>query len=248
MKKLTLSGSIFTVLLCSCTHYYYVPNVQNVPLFRETNEFKFSGSVGGGDESTCIEGQLAYALSGNIGIMTNFMYASGGDKAKDNFSDGNYFEGAAGYFKPYSNKTVFEIYGGIGGSSQQHQYNSSGVTSKLTFTKFFIQPSYGLTSNAFDVALSTRLCALSYNRIEKSSYLGTLEYDILNNLSGGSHYFVEPAITVRAGWKNVKVQSQFIYSAYLNDPELYFNEEWHFTFGVCFVIADRYMKTPPKDL
>jgi hypothetical protein len=36
MKKL---AAIFFLanIYCSCSHYYYVPNVQNVPLFRDWN-------------------------------------------------------------------------------------------------------------------------------------------------------------------------------------------------------------------
>lgn len=78
MKNLTTTCFFLSVLLSSCSHYYYVPNVQNVPLFREKNEYRISGSYGFGDESSCAEVQAAYSVSDKIGIMTDFMSAKGG--------------------------------------------------------------------------------------------------------------------------------------------------------------------------
>jgi hypothetical protein len=45
MKQLTASFFLLAIF-CSCSHYYYVPSVQNVPLFREKNEYRFSGTYG----------------------------------------------------------------------------------------------------------------------------------------------------------------------------------------------------------
>jgi len=41
MKKQLIALLFLPVLFCSCSHYYYVPNSQNVPLFREKNEYRF---------------------------------------------------------------------------------------------------------------------------------------------------------------------------------------------------------------
>ena len=36
----------FLAVICtSCSHYYYVPNVQNVPLFREKNSIAFQENM-----------------------------------------------------------------------------------------------------------------------------------------------------------------------------------------------------------
>ena len=74
IKKFT-GAFILTLLFCCCSHYYYVPNVQNVPLFREKNQYRLSGSYGLGTETKCLEFQGAYSITDKLGIMTNFMSA-----------------------------------------------------------------------------------------------------------------------------------------------------------------------------
>ena len=78
MKKQLIALLFLPVLFCSCSHYYYVPNSQNVPLFREKNEYRFSGTLAGVEESSSKELQAAYSVTDHIGVMANFMSAKGG--------------------------------------------------------------------------------------------------------------------------------------------------------------------------
>lgn len=241
MKKLTTITLFLAICLSSCTHYYYVSNTQNMPLFREKNEYRLSATIGEGDESTCIEAQAAYSLTDKIGVMTNFMSAKGGAVSDKDYGKGTYIDGAIGYYKPIGKIGVFEIYGGIGGSNQHHQY-SSNSTSDLSFAKFFIQPSFGLTFKLFDIGVSTRLGSLSYNKIENhiDSQLNKLEYDKLNIIARQSNYlFLEPAITVRGGWKYAKVQIQASPASFINKTQLH-SEDYHFTIGIYIAIAERF--------
>jgi len=48
------------------------------------------------------------------------------------------------------------------------------------------------------------------------------EYNRLNNLSNDVHFFLEPAITIRGGWKYVKLQIQASTASYFNNPDLHF--------------------------
>lgn len=251
MKKLTLIASFLAVLLSSCSHYYYVANVQNVPLFREKNEFQFSGTYGGGDESTCIEAQTACSLTDNIGVMASFMSAKGGDLSYRNYGKGNYFEGAVGYFKPVSKYGVFQIYGGLGRCSQHHEYgesydlttgeyNSYLGSSDVSFTEFFVQPSVGITLDALDVAFSTRLCDLYYGGIVNKAFGNSREYNNLATLENSNHLNLVPAITLRGGWKYIKVQFQAEYAGLINGQELLFGEEWHISLGLNLMIAKRF--------
>jgi hypothetical protein len=61
LKKPVVTTIFLAIWLSGCTHYYYVANVQNVPLFKEKNEFRLSGAYGFGDYSECTEVQAAYA-------------------------------------------------------------------------------------------------------------------------------------------------------------------------------------------
>jgi hypothetical protein len=253
--KNTPAISLFLVaLLSSCSHYYYVPNVQNVPLFREKNEYRISVNYGVG-ESVCTEVQAAYSVTDKIGVMTNFMSAKGIDNSEDSWGKGNYLDGAIGYYKPLSKSGVFEIYGGIGGSKQHHQYNSeffdpynpvpsnsNAGKSDLSFAKLFVQPSLGMTSNGFDLAFSTRLCWLYFNKIDNhiDKLLNEFEFYKLNSIVRNRNFlFVEPALTIRGGWKNVKLQLQGSTATYLNNHKWYFND-YHLSIGLYVTIAERY--------
>jgi hypothetical protein len=169
--------------------------------------------------------------------MADFMSASGGNISSHNYGKGNYFDGAVGYYKPLGKYGVFEVYGGIGHSKQHHEYNNSYYDPKtgkadLSFLKFYIQPSIGFTSDYFDIAVSTRISRVTFNNIENNIAGSTDEYDKLYFLADKSHLFLEPGITVRAGWKSVKVQVQAVYSGYLNDPNLYIGEKYHISLGL----------------
>lgn len=245
MKKNVILFLLISFLFSSCTHYYYVPNVQNVPLFREKNEFRIAAHYGGGDESVAGEVQAAYAITDKMGVAANYIHASGGHDSKNNFGKGNYIEGAVGYFKPVEKSGVFEIYGGLGGGGQHHEYNSnysndSFGKADLSFFKIYLQPSYGFTFNWIDVAFSTRLNRVSYTNIDNYVYNNNYVSDDLHSLSDKGHYFIEPAVTLRAGWKNIKAQVQAVYSGYLNNPKLDVFEEVHLSVGLYITLAKRY--------
>ena len=112
---------ISTVTACtSCIHYYYAPNTNNVPLFKEKNEARVAVQYveTGGDvnleSAEGIELQTAYALSKNAAVQLNFL--SAGTSNEDGSGSGTYIEAAGGYFKPFgkTKKFVFETYAGFG--------------------------------------------------------------------------------------------------------------------------------------
>jgi hypothetical protein len=236
---------LLAVLLSSCTHYYYVANVQNVPLFKEINEFRISGSVGSGDESTSIEVQTAYSVTDKIGVMANYMSAKGGNISSNNYGSGNYFEGAVGYYKPFSRFGVFETYAGLGFSNQHHEYgnfyyNQSIGNSDLSSAKFYIQPSLGFTSKFFDIAVSTRISALTFNVKSNNVRDDNDLFNELNSLSTQIHGYIEPAVTIRAGWQYLKVQFQAEYSRNLIPDDMSVGEHGHISIGLYFSFGKRF--------
>ncbi|MFH1005089.1 MAG: hypothetical protein V1781_06305 [Bacteroidota bacterium] len=244
IKKITITiFLLFAVLLCSCSHYYYMSNIQNVPLFKEKNECRLSLAAAAGEEISGTEVQGAYSVTDNFAIMTNFMLAESGDNSKNNWGKGNYIDGAIGYYKPLDEFAVFEIYGGFGASKQHHQYannNYNNGTSDLSFTKLFLQPSIGLTFNAFDIALSTRICNLSFFKIDNQIDKRNSEFYYLDTIAQNRNsYLLETALTIRGGWKYVKVQLQFGGLKNFTNPNLRF--ETHYgSISLYITIAKRY--------
>ncbi len=123
VKKQTLLFLSLTIILTSCNHYYYVSSVQNVPLFREKNEFHLATTYAIGDESESGELQTAYSITNHIGIMANFMITKIGSEEKFDYVNGKNFDIGLGYFKTIGKNAVFEVYSGY---SNDHVLNFSG--------------------------------------------------------------------------------------------------------------------------
>jgi hypothetical protein len=222
MNALKTAILLLAVSLSGCTSYY-VPNTQNVPLFKEKNEFRISATKA----FVTTEVQAAYSVTHNIAVMANFMRVRDMAMTDPSWGRENYIESAIGYYTPFMEKGVFEIYGGCGFSNQYYQYsyfsvgslrNSSG-TASFSFTKFFIQPSVGFTSGIFDFAFSARLSNLHYYKINSKINVGNSEYSKLDLIRQNTNSFVfEPAFTTLIGFKYVKIQLQSGVAINLNNP------------------------------
>lgn len=242
MKKIFIH-IVFLVAMTSCTHYYYIPQTQNVPLFREKNEYRATVSMGGGVEISTIDIQAAYSFTDKFALQTNLMFANGGgDKNYGDWGKGNYIDAAFGYFKPLRGHGVFEIYAGLGTSNQHHQYSLYGESADLSFTKVYIQPSIGLTFSGFDVALTSGFSNINFNKInyQISKYSG--DYSSVELISRNKNSFLfEPSLTIRGGWKYVKLQLQLGLSQNLSNSNLAF-ETSKINAGVTFAFGKRFGK------
>jgi len=245
-------GFKLIVLFCAlifegCAHFYYLPSNPNVPLFTEKNEFHGSISMGGSAISSGIDAQAAIALTDHFAVMTNYMSSkySSNDPDDKNLTKINYFEGAAGYFKPLNRFWVFEVYGGLGSCSQHHEYYAyPNYTYRgkadLTFVKLFLQPSLGVTFNAFDIALSSSFSRLNFNKINNSIDQNSIYYSELDMIASNRKSFLfEPAITLRGGWKFVKIQFQYLLSFNLTNDDLMF-EPGKVSFGIYISFSKKY--------
>ncbi len=244
------------VLLSSCTHSYYAPNTHMVPMFEKKGELIVTGAVGAtnnyldyiglvdySDFIETLEFQGAYALTDNIGIIANGYYGDSGEGAE--YSKGYFFEAGAGYYKPLDNLFVFETYGGFGFGNVEngypiYPYTENQQVSKIDFVKFFAQPSLGLTTRYFDIAISTRFSGLKYTYLSypymvQSEDLDDLEYITKNYFS----ILFEPAVTVRLGYKNVKLQYQFGMSFNLTNPD-FPQENMMMSLGICLILGKDY--------
>ena len=226
--------------LTSCTHYYYIPPAQNVPLFQGKNEYQATISAGGNDEVSTTDVQVAYSITNNIAVMANAMVAEGGEKSSADWGRGKYIDAAIGYYKPFCNYWVFEIFTGFGNGKQHHHYNDG--TSDLSFTKLIFQPSIGLTYNAFDIALTTGISYINFYKINNPFDRNHEEFYTLNNISQNHNsYLFEPSITLRAGWKYAKFQLQILSAENLSHSGLQFLYN-KVSMGITFSFAHKFEK------
>ncbi len=240
MKKMFLP-LLFLVLVTSCNHTYYIPTTHNVPLFKEKNEFRATVSRGGGSEITTTDIQAAYSISNNLAVLTNVMFARGeGEQGNtEDWGKGQCLELGFGYFNPLGKFGVFEIYGGIGGSNQYHEYTSGGKADLLG-RRVFIQPSLGLSFNVFDLALTSGISSINFYRINNQINPMSDDFTDLNRISMFNRsMFLEPALTIRAGWQHLKFQFQFGLSKNLTNPDLNF-EDYKLSLGLSIALNRRF--------
>lgn len=240
-------------LLTGCSHYYYCPPMQNVPLFKEKNEVRAAGSLGGGDEISTYDFQAAYSCTDKFAVVLNYMGAWGGNRDDKNWGRGDYVDAGIGYFKPLNDFCIFETFGGLGGSYQYHEYSSSSTSfsgnteyfygqSDLVFSAVYLQPSIGITFNAFDVILAARASNVYFHRVRSEIDEGSAEYGNINMLSMNRNaVLVEPSLTLRGGWKYVKLQVQVVSSYNLAHPDLAF-EDGKISLGLSFLFAERFWR------
>ena len=221
MKQIILLV-IITGSAASCTHVYYAPNTANIPLLSEKGETRINtlGSSGSVATINAAEFQAATALSHNVGIMFNTMFVSDDESNSDEGESGNgsYAEFAAGLFKSFDKKKkgIVEIYAGSGFGTANNYYGE-GLFSKVSISKLFLQPAIGFKSKYFQIAFTPKVSFINW-RVKKDNllnYPGYFDYDKqdLDYIRQNSNFIrLEPAVTLRGGWRNFKFHVGWSYS------------------------------------
>ncbi|MES2680770.1 MAG: hypothetical protein V4635_12835 [Bacteroidota bacterium] len=198
-----------TIFLNSCTTQMYVSNAVNAPLLKERGEVQLA--------VTQNDLQAAIGIGRHFGIMANGFYKNYRDDNNYRHS-GVLGEVGLGYYEPMEHNLVFETFAGagVGNVYKQQQFTNTDNTTYIgkfnaDATKVFVQPDFGYKSGIFDLILSSRFSVVKYKNFQSENYpQQELKKDYLdnNNLVGPTFIFAEPALTVRLGYKYVKVQAQ----------------------------------------
>lgn len=201
--------NIILLLICTtltgCGAIYYAPNTQNVPVMKEKGQTNLSFDLNSSESVDGFEFQGAYGLTDKIALQLNGDWVDSSES--DSNGSGHLIELGAGYYKNISKYFVFETYGLMGFGSLKYEENSTQEI-KTNFIRVGVQPSISFSSKYFIASLSGRLTNLKYNNVS-SNYLKA------NN----SFWLAEPALTLQAGFENVKLQLQYQYSYNLTNPD-----------------------------
>ncbi|NVO02342.1 MAG: hypothetical protein HXX09_06525 [Bacteroidetes bacterium] len=191
----------------------YAPNAINVPLFSEKGEIQanISGGRNGYDLMT------AYSITDHLAVMLNGQYQN---RTRENvnvstkdYRQRTFGEAGFGYYMKLNEKTRFEAFGG-GGLGNAASYVENGLTDVRAngeYSRFFIQPSIGKTSDIFDVAFSLRFGYVNLYNFNK-------EYQDLHFTP--YTYLIEPMTTFRIGYKYVKFFIQ-VGASFHTEPHFY---------------------------
>lgn len=203
---LFLLGIYMLVFNTSCNPVTYMTNAVNVPLLHEKNEIKASFA---NDNA-----QVSFALTDHIGLMVNTFWFNTAIKDDGGILTKRYYghltEVGAGYYTSNYRPFIMEVYGGYGlGGLLNNEYNVRSYSSKGD--RFFLLGNMGLSYKYFDVAFSQRLSIVQYNDFRTNGYSAAqIELYKLDKAvhEEGMFLFFEPALTVRGGYKFLKIQVQ----------------------------------------
>jgi hypothetical protein len=213
LYKLALIAVISISGMMQSCRTVYGPTTANVPLLQEKGELKANLYL--------TDFQAAYAITDNIGVMVNGQYrksnttvsvsVNGGPASEQKILTTNSgAEIGVGYFANTKRFTCFEIYGGVGLPSVKIKdetdkgigtYNTSG-------TKFFIQPSIGHVSKGFDIAFTPRFTAVKFGTPTTTYTAKQLTDYSLADVNKSMLFYLEPLVTMRAGYGAFKLQLQ----------------------------------------
>ena len=208
MKKLNkLIIFVIAISFASCSSKYYTPNTQNVPLISQKGETNLT-LAGNANQ---VEFQGAYGIGNNFAVQANGGLFIPADLDNGDGGSGKFIEFGAGYFKPLTENFIFETYGLLGLGSVENHFGQTGNVS-ANILRVGIQPNLGFKSKYFSAALSSRIVNLMYSKID-GNLIGVGEVQYLKDNS--SNFLVEPAITLRTGFENFKLQLQYGYSVNL---------------------------------
>ncbi|WP_207425149.1 hypothetical protein [Pedobacter sp. SYSU D00535] len=212
-----LSVFLLSNFFTSCTHYYYAPNSNNTPLFREKNELSLRVHSITGSRHTGGEVQAAYAVGKHTAVMFNYFRGTNerqNDYDKDE-GKGSFAEVGGGVFFPLQDPNlVFESYGGFGRGKVTNIYGTS--SSEVSYSRFFLQPNIGHRSKHLDFGLSSRfaLANMKLNDIQNAAEIEDDEQKALEIVATHKHLILwEPGFMCQVGWEPLKLRA-FLYRSY----------------------------------
>ncbi|NNE55141.1 MAG: outer membrane beta-barrel protein [Flavobacteriales bacterium] len=214
----------FLLLLFSSCATTYVPTTLNVPTFSNKGEFqaKLLAGFNGGDV------QLGYAATNHLGLMVNFSAADDSEEATQ--FKRNTLELGAGYYTNLNGRLVWEAMGGVGLGKLQGVFTSSGgdyFSDDVTYSKVFIQPAIGWTTDILDVSFATRVSIISMDPANAPEPIETIG-------------FFEPALTLGLGFRWLKFHVQGGLSVPTVDPIPYTNTPFILNVGLAARIGKKF--------
>jgi hypothetical protein len=202
-------SALLLLLVSSCTHIFYAPNLPNAPLLKNKGEVHVDGFWGGGSGiNSAQQGSAAIAVTNKLGVYGSFYrgYGTGGNDS--NSGHGYACDFGLGYFYGLTPKLRFELIGAVqAGNSKQKWAN--GYALHYTFLKPYVQANIGFRTKNFDLLLAQKIGSLSTDNLVQYNQGGvSLPAEVTTFMGSPNQLLYEPSIMIRGGVENVK--------AYLN--------------------------------
>jgi hypothetical protein len=215
---------------------YYHPVSANALAVSKKNDISLN--LWGGVETT--EVQAAVMVSDNFALSASYMfderYPSTDANVNPKPSSQHFGSLSTGYIKQLHGNIQFETYAGIG-LGKLHNRHFTG-TSDTRITQFYLQPAIGLfNENRTMMAGFVSKFAFTSLKLEDFSIIPDRESYSMAQLNSirdkPSHFFWEPGILLKAGWKIFMFSGTFTYSVDLSGNKI---ERTKYIFGTGFTV------------
>jgi hypothetical protein len=240
----------------SCSRYYYRPNSVNAPLLANAGDVHIMGGIMPDEtdelnysrtDNTIWGVQMAASPIKHIGIIGSYTKykcdITSNTRPEEGMVDAraNVWDiGAGGYYiireKDRGLKFLVDMYAGYGWGDMKSDVN-------MDLNKIFLQPGIGLRTDYFDVAFNLRFNGVKYSNLQTNgmsdNYLDIhgIVTDYGKSIVDKRHFFVEPAFTIRGGYKFVKAQMQVTHASAIQNVPWRYNSTL-FTAGIYFALED----------
>jgi hypothetical protein len=230
MKNNLLPALIFiclTIMAASCNtpRYIYSPAAHNVPVLTQKGDSKigavYSTNAVGQEKKDGVEidnRSRGYDLQGAVAITNNFAIQAshayrwekteGGPDSLTLEYKRNLTEIGLGYYLPVNDKknTFFQVFAGagLGRFSFTDNDKTGNYFHQANITKVYLQPAILFKSKgSFTTSVAVRFSGISYSKIKTNYAANQLNDYYLDNLTGRTKWFLEPATVSSFGFKNV---------------------------------------------
>ena len=230
MKKylfniLLVISILFILASCNTPRYVYSPSAHNVPVLTKKGDSKIgavysTNAVGNQSQngkeidnrSRGFDLHGAVAITNNFAIQASHAYrwekTEGGPDSVTIKYKRNLTEIGLGYYLPMNDKqnTFFQIFAGagLGRFSFTDVDKVAANYHQANITKVYLQPAILFKSKgSFTTSVALRFSGISYSKIKTSYSASQLKDYHLDDLSGRTKWFFEPATVSSFGFKNV---------------------------------------------
>jgi len=185
---------VLVVLFNSCSHVMYIPNTVNSTFLEEKGELELSLYA----QPMAYDFHAACALTDKLAIMSNFTYGSAESSSEyKEINKRQFAEFGIGYIKKIRNFNIINCFLGFGKGSAEEQ-KADKIAATGDYNRMFLQISGGFVKTGnFDLVSGLRICYLDFYNLMDGEAKKKLDT-----------FLIEPAITGRIGWQNLKVQMQ----------------------------------------
>jgi hypothetical protein len=204
MKNLiSLSISLFALILLSSCTTVYIPNEVNAPAFNEPNQFK--GGISIGNSGTNL--QLGYSFYKHFAAIGDISYL---DRKSSEPRFQRTWSLGLGYFTRIrqSDSMFYEVFGSYSNGRTNSAYEDQFLTNgpgyeNADYNRFYVTQNISVQQEFIDFIISMRLSYFSFTRYESHEFLNPVMPQAIG---------VEPAIKIRIGGEFLKIKFQLGYN------------------------------------